>query len=241
MADDRKRMFQKDLENKFTKEHGTNKMEGGDITDMRIPYYRLGVDQNPRKLEMKKVGKEIAEKRGLAGYNPMMHCGGIPLGQRALTPSFISGNDDMMVENDDLHYVNNAAMQQMWDDIRRTCIVGMDMAHETLEKRLGIEVTPETINHYLEVLNHALPGGAVVQEHMVETHPALVDDCYVKIFTGDDELADEIDDQFLIDIDKQFPAEQAEQLKSSIGNTTWQAAHIPVSYTHLTLPTIYSV
>ncbi|WP_462272136.1 coenzyme-B sulfoethylthiotransferase subunit alpha [Methanohalophilus sp.] len=227
MADDRKRMFQKDLETKFTKEHGTNKMGGGDITDMRIPYYRLGVDQNPRKLEMKKLGKDIAEKRGLAGYNPMMHCGGIPLGQRALTPSFISGNDDMMVENDDLHYVNNAAMQQMWDDIRRTCIVGMDMAHETLEKRLSIEVTPETINHYLEVLNHALPGGAVVQEHMVESHPALVDDCYVKIFTGDDELADEIDDQFLIDIDKKFPAEQAEQLKSSIGNTTWQAAHIP--------------
>ncbi len=233
MADDRKRMFQKDLEIKFTKEHGSNKMEGGDITDMRIQYHRLGVDQNPRKVEMKKAGKELAEKRGLVGYNPMMHCGGIPLGQRALTPSFISGTD-MMVETDDLHYVNNAAMQQMWDDIRRTCIVGMDMAHETLEKRLGLEVTPETINHYLETLNHALPGGAVVQEHMVETHPGLVDDCYVKIFTGDDELADEIDDQFLININKMFPAEQAEQLKAAIGKTTWQAAHIPTIVTRTT-------
>ncbi|MBP2029127.1 methyl-coenzyme M reductase alpha subunit [Methanohalophilus levihalophilus] len=233
MADDRKRMFQKDLEIKFTKEHGTNKMEGGEITDMRIKYHRLGVDQNPRKLEMKKAGQEMASKRGLVGYNPMMHCGGIPLGQRALTPSFISGTD-MMVETDDLHYVNNAAMQQMWDDIRRTTIVGMDMAHETLEKRLGLEVTPETINHYLETLNHALPGGAVVQEHMVETHPALVDDCYVKVFTGDDELADEIDDQFLIDINKQFPAEQAEQLKAAIGKTTWQAAHIPTIVTRTT-------
>jgi methyl-coenzyme M reductase alpha subunit len=42
---------------------------------------------------------------------------------------------------------------------------------------------------------------------MVETHPALVDDCYCKIFTGDDELADENDKQFLIDINKEFPAE----------------------------------
>ncbi|MDI3485743.1 MAG: methyl-coenzyme reductase alpha subunit [Methanolobus sp.] len=98
---------------------------------------------------------------------------------------------------------------------------------KTLEKRLGIEVTPETINHYLETLNHALPGGAVVQEHMVETHPALVDDCYVKMFTGDDELADEIDSQFLIDINKAFPEEQAEQLKAAIGKNSFQAAHIP--------------
>ncbi|MGM0770006.1 MAG: coenzyme-B sulfoethylthiotransferase subunit alpha [Halobacteriota archaeon] len=233
MADDRKKMFQKELEIKFTKEHGTNKMEGGEITDKKVTYYRLGVDQNPRKLEMKKAGQEMAAARGLVGYNPMMHCGGIPLGQRALTPSFISGTD-IMVESDDLHYVNNAAMQQMWDDIRRTCIVGMDMAHETLEKRLGMEVTPETINHYLEVLNHALPGGAVVQEHMVETHPALVDDCYVKIFTGDDELADEIDDQFLIDINKQFPEEQAEALKATIGKTSWQAAHIPTTVSRTT-------
>ncbi|WP_292465150.1 coenzyme-B sulfoethylthiotransferase subunit alpha [Methanolobus sp.] len=226
MANDRKKMFAKHMEIKFTQEHGNNKMQGGEITDMVGKYYRLGVEQNPRKVEMKKAGQEISKKRGLVGYNPMMHCGGIPLGQRALTPSFISGTD-MMVEIDDLHYVNNAAMQQMWDDIRRTVVVGMDMAHETLEKRLGIEVTPETINHYLETLNHALPGGAVVQEHMVETHPALVDDCYVKVFTGDDELADEIDKQFLIDINKQFPAEQAETIKAAIGKTSWQAAHIP--------------
>jgi len=233
MADDRKKMFAKHMEIKYTKEHGTNKMEGGEITDMNVEYHRLGVDQNPRKLEMRKAGEELSKKRGLVGYNPMMHCGGIPLGQRALTPSFLSGTDDM-VEIDDLHYVNNSAMQQMWDDIRRTVVVGMDMAHETLEKRLGIEVTPETINHYLETLNHALPGGAVVQEHMVETHPALVDDCFVKIFTGDDELADEIDSQFLIDINKQFPAEQAEVLKETIGKTSWQAAHIPTLVSRVT-------
>ena len=64
-------------------------------------------------------------------------------------------------------------MQQMWDEIRRTIIVGLDLAHGTLQKRLGKEVTPQTINDYLHVLNHAMPGAAVVQEHMVETHPSL--------------------------------------------------------------------
>ena len=223
---DRERMFKKAMENKFTKEFGTNQMDGGEITDMTGKYLRLGIEQSPRKIEMKKAGQDLAKKRGLVGYNPDMHCAGIPLGQRALTPYTLSGTD-MLVEADDLHYVNNAAMQQLWDDIRRTVVVGLDLAHETLEKRLGMEVTPETINHYFEVMNHALPGGAVVQEHMVETHPGLVDDCYVKMFTGDDELADEIDDQFLIDINKQFPAEQAAQLKAAVGKTSWQSAHIP--------------
>lgn len=43
---------------------------------------------------------------------------------------------------------------------RRTIIVGLDMAHEVLQKRLGKGVTPETINNYLEILNHAMPGAA---------------------------------------------------------------------------------
>ena len=113
----------------------------------------------------------------------------------------------VFVEGDDLHFVNNAAMQQMWDDIRRTVIVGMDLAHQTLQKRLGKEVTPETINEFLHVLNHAMPGAAVVQEHMVETSPALTDDCYVKVYTGDDEMADSIEPQFLIDINKAVPGQ----------------------------------
>ncbi len=213
------------MEVKFAQDYGTNQLGGSDIEAKTSKFLRLGPEQSPRKLEMIAAGKEIAEKRGIAGYNPNMHMGA-PLGQRAITPYTLSGTD-IVAEPDDLHYVNNAAMQQMWDDIRRTCIVGLDMAHETLEKRLGKEVTPETINHYLETLNHAMPGGAVVQEMMVETHPALVDDCYVKVFTGDDALADEIDSQFVININKMFPEEQAEQIKASIGKTTWQAIHIP--------------
>ncbi len=155
------------------------------------------------------AAKKLAGKRGMSGYNPIVHAGGIPLGQRQLVPYKLSGTE-YVVEGDDLHFVNNPAIQQMWDDVRRTIVVGLDMAHEVLQKRLGKEVTPETINNYLEILNHAMPGAAVVQEHMCETHPGLVDDCNVRVFTGDDALADEIDDQYLIDINKMFPAEQAE-------------------------------
>ncbi len=222
--------FQKAMEIKYTKEWGSNKNKGGKITDKKTKYLRLGYTQNPRKVEMAKCGAAITKKRGLQAYDPKLHLAGIPMGQRQLTPYVISGTD-IVCDGDDLHFVNNAAMQQEWDDIRRTCIVGLDLAHETLEKRLGKEITPETINYYLEVLNHAMPGAAIVQEHMVETHPALVDDCYVKIFTGDETLQDEVDKQFVINIDNEFPANQAKQMKAGIGKTTWQAVHIPTIVT----------
>ncbi|VVB52138.1 Methyl-coenzyme M reductase subunit alpha [uncultured archaeon] len=222
--------FQKAMETKYTKEWGTNKNKGGKITDKKTKYLRLGYTQNPRKVEMAKCGAAITKKRGLQAYDPKLHLAGIPMGQRQLTPYTISGTD-IVCDGDDLHFVNNAAMQQEWDDIRRTCVVGLDLAHETLEKRLGKEVTPETINYYLEVLNHAMPGAAIVQEHMVETHPALVDDCYVKVFTGDETLQDEVDKQFVINIDNEFPDNQAKQIKATMGKTSWQAVHIPTIVT----------
>jgi methyl-coenzyme M reductase alpha subunit len=138
-----------------------------------------------------------------------------------------------MVNMDDLHWINNAAMQQVWDDMKRGIVLGLDDAHGLLEARLGKEVTPDTISHYMEVLNHALPGGAVIQEHMVETKPMLVNDSYCKIFTGDDDLADAIDRRFLLDINKEFaagwdhPGEQAEQLKEAIGKKIWQVLWMP--------------
>ncbi len=225
--------FKKAMETKYAKEWGSNKCGGvakSKITDKKTKYLRLGYQQNPRKVEMAKCGAAITKKRGLQAYDPKLHLAGIPMGQRQLTPYTISGTD-IVCDGDDLHFVNNAAMQQEWDDIRRTCVVGLDLAHETLEKRLGKEVTPETINYYLEVLNHALPGAAIVQEHMVETHPALVDDCYVKIFTGDETLQDEVDKQFVINIDNEFPDNQAKQIKAAVGKTTWQAVHIPTIVT----------
>jgi methyl-coenzyme M reductase alpha subunit len=213
-----KKLFVKALNKKFGKDF--------DLAGQKTDYLRLGPTQSARKVEFMEAAKKLEGKRGVVGYNPYVHCGGVPLGQRQLVPYKLS-TTEYVVEGDDLHFVNNPAMQQMWDDIRRTVIVGLDMAHEVLEKRLGKEVTPETINNYLEILNHAMPGAAVVQEHMVETHPALVDDCNVRVFTGDDELAAEIDDQFLIDIDALFPADQAAELKAAMGKTTWQAIHVP--------------
>src|SRR5665648_329076 len=228
MAKDK--MFKKAMEVKYCQEFGTNQNRGSNvtnITDKTAKYLRLGYTQSPRKVEMAAAGAKITAKRGgVQAYDPYLHLAGIPLGQRQLTPYTVSGTNTVC-EGDDLHFVNNAAMQQMWDDIRRTCVVGLDIAHETLEKRLGKEVTPETIAYYLDVVNHALPGAAIVQEHMVETHPALVDDCYLKVFTGDDELKDELPRQYVIDIDKEFPANQAKQIKASIGKTSWQAVHIP--------------
>lgn len=61
-----------------------------------------------------------------------------------------------------------------------------------------------------------MPGAAVVQEHMVETDPLVVQDSYVKVFTGDDELADEIDSAFVLDINKEFNEEQAAALKKKL-------------------------
>ena len=182
-----------------------------DPTEEKTTFYNIGGwKQSERKSEFVAAGKEIAEKRGIPMYNPDV---GTPLGQRVLMPYQVS-TTDTFVEGDDLHFVNNAAIQQMWDDIRRTVIVGLNTAHTVIEKRLGKEVTPETITHYLETVNHAMPGAAVVQEHMVETNPSLVADSYVKIFTGNDEIADEIDQAFVIDINKMFPDDQAEASKS---------------------------
>ena len=195
-----------------------------DPTDKTTEYFKYGGwKQSERKTEFVNAGKEIAQKRGIPMYNPDV---GTPLGQRVLMPYQVSGTDTF-VEGDDLHFVNNAAIQQMWDDIRRTVVVGLNTAHTVIEKRLGKEVTPETITHYLETVNHAMPGAAVVQEHMVETNPMLVADSYVKIFTGNDDIADEIDPAYVIDINKMFPDDQAEALKAEVGDAMWQVVRIP--------------
>nr|P12971.1 RecName: Full=Methyl-coenzyme M reductase subunit alpha; AltName: Full=Coenzyme-B sulfoethylthiotransferase alpha [Methanothermus fervidus]AAA72197.1 methyl coenzyme M reductase alpha subunit [Methanothermus fervidus] len=214
MAEERKKLFVDALRKKFKEEP----------KERKTTFYTLGGwKQSERKKEFVEYGKKVAKERGIPAYNPDI---GTPLGQRVLMPYQVS-TTDTFVEGDDLHFVNNLAMQQFWDDIRRTVIVGLNHAHRILERSLGKEVTPETINHYLETVNHAMPGAAVVQEHMVETHPGLTADSYVKVFTGNDELADEIESCYLIDINKQFPEHQAEQLKKAIGHTIWQAVRIP--------------
>jgi len=220
---EREKMFYKSLKEKFK----------AAPEERHTQFYTLGGwRQSKRKREFAEVAEKIVKERGVPMYNPQFGCSGAGLGQRLLMPYQISGTD-VFCEGEDLHFMNNPAMQQMWDDIRRTVIVGLDAAHLILTRRLGKEVTPETINNYLEILNHALPGGAVVQEHMVEIHPALVSDCYAKVFTGDDELADAIDKRFLIDINELFPEEQAEQLKRAIGKRTFQVLRMPTLVGHI--------
>ena len=192
--------------------------------DKKTQFYNYGTwKQSKSKTKFVESSKRISAERGIPGYNPDV---GLAQGQRLLMPYQLN-HTDYIVDMDDIHFMNNAAMQQLWDDIRRTVIVGMDMAHNILEKRLGKEVTPETINHYMELINHTMPGGAVIQEHMCEVNPELATDCYVKIFTGDDELADQLDNRFLIDINKEFPEDQAQQIKENIGKSTYQVVRVP--------------
>jgi methyl-coenzyme M reductase alpha subunit len=214
MAKEKEKLFMKAMKKKFKE----------DPTEVNTNYYSFGGwKQSKRKREWVEQANKIAKARGIVMMNQDI---GVPLGQRVLMPYQLS-HTDIYAEADDLHFVNNAAMQQAWDDIRRTVVSGLDTAHTVIEKRLGKEVTPETINRYLEAVNHTMPGGAVVQEHMAECSPALTADCYVKVFSGNDELMDEIDKQFRIDINKEFPAEQAKQLKEAVGNALWQKIACP--------------
>lgn len=214
MAKNKEKLFMAACKKKFKE----------DPTDEYTSYYHFGGwKQSKRKVEFVEAANKIAKERGI----PMMNQDiGVPLGQRSWMPYQLS-HTDIYVEPDDLHCVNNPAIQQAWDDIRRTILVGLDSPHQTIEKRLGKEVTPETINEYLEAVNHTMPGGAVVQEHMAEINPALAYDSYVKVFSGNDELIDEIDKRFVININKLFSKDHAEQLKKAIGNTLMQAVRVP--------------
>ncbi|MCC7569640.1 MAG: methyl-coenzyme M reductase subunit alpha, partial [Candidatus Methanofastidiosa archaeon] len=107
--------------------------------DKKTTFYNYGTwKQSKSKTAFVESANKIAAERGIPAYNPDV---GLAMGQRLLMPYQLN-HTDYIVDMDDLHFVNNAAMQQLWDDIRRTVIVGMDMAHNILEKRLGKEVTP---------------------------------------------------------------------------------------------------
>src|SRR5674536_358467 len=120
-----------------------------DPTSNTTTYKREGYTQSKDKREFQEWGAKIAKDRGIPAYNVNVHLGGMTLGQRQLMPYNVSGTD-VMCEGDDLHYVNNPAMQQMWDEIRRTVIVGLDQAHETPEHlvcRLLLEKKKNTISN----------------------------------------------------------------------------------------------
>jgi len=213
---EKERLIYKSMEKTF----GSHPMSNVDP----LMYKRHGFHQKQRKEEFAEWGKKIAIERGIPSYNRAV---GIPLGQRALEPYIISGTD-VIVDYDDLHHVNNAAIQQMLDDIKRTVIINLDMTHRVLQVRAGKEITPETINLYLETVQHTIAGGAVAQEHMAEIHPGLTSDAYCKIITGNDEIVDMIDRRFVINIDKVgFHPSRATLLKKAIGDTIYMVVRAP--------------
>ena len=179
------------------------------------PHKLIGRDENIRKKEFKDYANKIGR--------PLSY---ILWGNWQLQPYKVSGTS-LESQIDDLYFLNNPAMQQMWDDIRRTVIINLSFCHEVIQKKLGREITTETINNYMESLNITIPGAALSSDYLAEPHPGLTRDGRSFIFTGDDALADEIDDGFKIDFNKLYPAEQAELLKAAIGKDIWQVCHIP--------------
>jgi methyl-coenzyme M reductase alpha subunit len=210
---------QREVYKTMKKVFGVDPMLGTDVS----MYRRGGFKQSKRKQEFMKLAHEIAVERGIPTYNRAL---GIPLGQRALEPYLISGTDTF-VDFDDLQHVNNAAIQQMVDDIKRTVILNLDIPHRVLQVRAGKEITPETVNLYLETVQHTMAGGAVAQEHMAEINPGLTRDAYVKVITGDDEIRDMIDKRFVLDIDGLFHSSRVSPLKQAIGNTMYIVVRVP--------------
>ena len=194
------------------------KNETGDI----YKFEKLGWRQGKSKREYVESASKIAKERGIPHLNPEI--ARVKTGTRQLVPYFVEGE---YIEGEGFHPLNNAAIQQAFDDVKRTVIIGLDQAHEILEKRLCKEVTPESINFYLESVQHTMAGGSVAQEHLGYINPECTRDCYVKVFTGDDELADHIDKRFLIDINKLFPADQAKQLKEATGKKLYEVVRLP--------------
>ena len=65
-----------------------------DLASQKVEYKRLGPEQNARKREFMEAAKKLEGKRGMTGYNPYVHAGGIPLGQRQLVPYKLSGRSE---------------------------------------------------------------------------------------------------------------------------------------------------
>ncbi|MDY6864564.1 MAG: methyl-coenzyme M reductase subunit alpha [Halobacteriota archaeon] len=198
-----------------------------DISKKTTTFYEFGGwRQSKAKTEFVRSAHEIAKERGMPGYQGDREDLGVPLGQRYLAPLKLVGVD-AYGEIDDFHDINNAAIQQACDDIKRTSIVSLDMAHRVLEQRIGVTVTPETINHYLECKNHSIAGGALAQEHMAEINPLMTKDSYAKMIVGNKELADQIDKSFLINIEDEFSEDQGGKLTEAIGDHIYQVSRIP--------------
>lgn len=178
-------------------------------------YRRGGYAQSPQKTAFQKEGTAIALERNIPAYHQSLM---EPKGQKDLR-SFTISRTEVRVEPEALHYMNNFAMQQMYDDIKRTVILNLDIPHRTIQVRAGKEVTPESVNQYLRSVQHTIGGGSILLEQVADVDPNLTSDAYCKIITGNDEIKDFIDPRFLIDIDKQFHESKVKTIKEAIGDT----------------------
>jgi len=178
-------------------------------------YNRGGYAQSPTKTAFQEEAIQIALDRQIPAYH---HSLMEPMGQRELRPITIS-RSDVKVEPEALHYLNNYAIQQLYDDIKRTLILNLDIPHRTIQIRAGKEVTPETVNQYLRSVQHTIGGGTILLKQNADVDPALVSDAYCKIITGNDEIKDFVDQRFLIDIDAAFHETKVKVLKEAIGDT----------------------
>jgi len=206
--------------------------------DDTTEYPAGGIGQVPEKLEYVKVSKEIEKERGISLYRPNLHWHGIELGQKPYVKWKISAThmqrpavtyDGLSMEQ--ISFLNNAACHQWMADVQRTHIFGMDLAHRTVERRFGKEVTPDSINLYMEMHNHNIASGSLIMEHIGETDPRLVADSYVKIVTGNEAMLEVLDPQYIIDPRQLFPEYQASQIMNQIGDKLFEVARIPTLIT----------
>lgn len=186
-------------------------------------YFRDGYKQSQLKTKFQELGKEIAIKRGIPSYNRAV---GTPIGQDQMKNCIIS-KTDIEIEADQLHCINNPAMRNLLNDVKRTIIFNLDVPHGVVQVRAGKEVTPFTVNQYLNTMQHNIAGGSVLLDQYSEIYPGLTEDAYCKVVTGNDEVKEVIDPRFIIDINTYFHPSRAEKLKAAIGDTLFLVARAP--------------
>ncbi|MHA1694126.1 MAG: hypothetical protein ACTSXT_15065 [Candidatus Helarchaeota archaeon] len=212
---EKQRRIYKDLEKMF----GVDPLN---LIDEKM-YKRKGFNQSAVIMKNKELGRLIALDRLIPMYDPSVS---EPIGHQQLFPYKISGTDEI-VSGNSLHCFNNVAMQQLFDDVRRTTILNLDVPHKVIQVRAGKEVTPETIDHFLKTLQHTIAGGTVSLDQFADINPELTRDAYCKIITGNDELRELIDNRFSIDINAGFHKSRAEKLKHAIGDTIHLVVRTP--------------
>lgn len=186
-------------------------------------YMRKGYHQSYLKNKFQEAGINIALERNIPAYNRAL---GTPVGQDQMVRGVISGTPTE-IEPDQVNIINNQALRDLYNDVRRTCIYNVDIPHHVVQIRANKEVTPTTINEFLRTLAHNISGGASLLDKLDEIDPNLVKDGYIKAITGADEVKEMLDPRFVIDIDKNFHESRAEKIKQVLGESIYIVTRTP--------------